>query len=144
LELSALVREEMVALASHPMAEGLELSFDAPTGPVLVRGDAVTLREAIRNVLDNALRHGAGHRLAALVRTTGPTAFVEISDDGPGIPDDRWGVIVQPFTPRDGGRGGTSLGLAIVSEVMRSHHGALHFSRSSIGEFVVTLRLPTA
>ena len=99
----------------------------------------MTLREAVRNVFDNALSHGARTRLNVCVEGMEGCAKVVVRDDGPGISPDRWEAVKAPFTPRSDGRSGASLGLAIVDEVMRAHDGRLEFSFAADGDFVVSL-----
>ncbi|MDQ9589310.1 ATP-binding protein, partial [Serratia marcescens] len=66
------------------------ISFEAPDDRPFVLGDAVSLREAIVNVIDNALRHGTDQRLEVRVRSDALDAYVEVEDDGPGIPPEGW------------------------------------------------------
>jgi len=144
LDVAALVRQAMAELLSRADTRDIDASFDAPDAPLLVHGDAVTLREALRNVLDNALAHGARSRLEVRVAAAEQQVTIEVRDDGPGIAAERWSQVLQPFQPRDGGRDGASLGLAIVGEVMRAHRGSVHFAFDPDGDFVVGLRLPAA
>ena len=115
VDLCLLVRNELTELASGPAAREIDVSFDGPGEPVLILGDAVTLREAVRNVFDNALSHGARTRLNVCVEGMEGCAKVVVRDDGPGISPDRWEAVKAPFTPRSDGRSGASLGLAIVA-----------------------------
>ena len=142
VDIATLLRREMTDMLSEESPRDIEVSFDAPAEPLVVFGDPVTLREAVRNVLNNALRHGAPSRLSVTVARQASFAVVSVLDDGPGIPVDRWDLVRQPFSPRADARGGASLGLAIVNEVIKAHDGELQFSIKDTGEFVVELSIP--
>lgn len=128
-----------------------DLHLAATSEPLRVRGDALLLREAIKNLIDNALKHGraplqialtaAGEGAAAAA--TGPTAVLTIADHGPGIaPADAQTVFERFARGRDAAAGGAGLGLAIVKRIVESHGGAIDLSNRVGGGLVVTLRLP--
>lgn len=142
LDLVALVRQQLVMQLEDGRAADVEVEFEAPDLPMVIQGDAVMLKEALRNVLNNAMTHGVQKRLIVGVSVVGERAEVAVWDDGPGIPPERWQALRAPFTPRSGGRTGTSLGLAIVDEVMRAHRGELMFARPEAGGFRVVLAWP--
>lgn len=128
-----------VLLDAAPLDGTVELSLDAPEEPVLIRGDPVSLREALSNIVHNALRHGARSRLEVRVLQGAGESRVEVLDDGPGISPALWQRVREPFHGRGDGRGGAGLGLAIADEVLRAHGGELSF-RSHSGEgFTVIL-----
>jgi len=131
-----------VMLDVPPAARTLEMSLDAPEGPVTIRGDAISLREAIGNIVGNALRHGAHSRLEVRVVRDATECRVEVLDDGPGIPPAQWTRVREPFHGRNDGQPGAGLGLAIADEVVRAHGGELHFSTHSQEGFAVILRFP--
>ena len=91
-------------------------------------GSAVSeelLREAVSNLLDNALRYGAGGRHVTVgVASSSPEIYVE--DSGPGIPEGERDRVRQRFYRMPGTRGdGCGLGLSIVEEIVRRHAGEL-------------------
>jgi two-component system sensor histidine kinase TctE len=144
IDLARLAREEMSEMLSCHASRMLDLEFDAPDAPCPVMGDPVTLREALRNVLANALKYGAPSLLHVEIARAGPDWELRIVDDGPGIPASVQERIRKPFAARSGNRPGASLGLSIVEEVMRAHRGALRFGQTAKGCFVVTLSMPAA
>lgn len=142
VDIARLVREEVVELLSRDTGRMLDLAFNAPDTSCTAPADPVTLREAVRNVLGNALAYGAPSLLHVDIVAAGPCWEVRFLDDGPGIaPPDRERVR-KPFAARSGDRAGASLGLSIVEEVMRGHGGSLDFATSPQGWFTVILRLP--
>lgn len=128
-----------VLLDAAPLDGAVELSLDAPDEPVPIQGDPVSLREALSNLVHNALRHGARSRVEVRILRDSGEIRVEVLDDGPGIPPALWARVREPFHGRGDDRGGAGLGLAIADEAVRAHRGELSF-RSHSGEgFAVIL-----
>jgi signal transduction histidine kinase len=122
LDLSALTAA--VAEVYAPAAEEAGRRIDAAIAPGLqVAGNATLLRQALANLLDNALSHGAGPIRVALR----PGAVLEVVDDGPGIPPEEREKVTRRFYRLDRSRGtpGTGLGLALVAAIARLHGGTL-------------------
>jgi len=120
------------------------VAFHAPPTPCMIVGDALSLREAIKNVLVNALAYGAPHRLHVDVTRVDDQWRVRFFDDGPGIPESEWQRVRTPFSSRADGREGASLGLAMVAEVMLAHGGTMTFEGGHDAGFAVVLTLPMA
>lgn len=150
-EIGAFAPVDLVELARTVLAAAVPLSFDrdvriafeAPEQPVMVEGDAVSLREALSNIIHNALVHGAETRLSVSVGG-GPDdswpdgAWIEVNDDGPGIPEAERARALEPF--HSGSGAGTGLGLAIAAEVMKAHRGRIQFRHDPAEGFTVVLR----
>ncbi|PSJ56069.1 sensor histidine kinase [Pseudaminobacter soli (ex Li et al. 2025)] len=118
------------------------ISFEAPDEHPIVSADAISLREAIVNVIDNALRHGTTSRLDVRVCIDDGSARVEVEDDGPGIPPQEWGRITRRFETSKSSGGSTGLGFAIASEVVAAFGGGLSFREKQPGAgFTVVLTL---
>lgn len=138
---------DLIEVARRALHDGVPLAterdiavvFEAPPHPVLIHGDPVSLREAVANVVHNAVKHGARTHLQVTVRKVDDRVHVEVSDDGPGIPEAEWQRVKEPFKGRGDGQSGSSLGLAIVSDVVRAHGGSLAFGTSPAGDFTVSL-----
>jgi two-component system OmpR family sensor kinase len=109
---------------------------------VTVRGDPRLLRRLIRNLLENARRHGAPP-VEVRVSRAGSGAELRVSDHGPGIPDAEREGVFQPFHrfAGSGERAGAGLGLALVRQIARRHGGDARYvaGAPSGGSFVVTL-----
>ena len=132
------VAAEVVRLAVPDEAvRPLDLRLDIAEEPVGVSGDRVSLVEAVKNLVDNALRHGARRRLAIRVASEGERSILSVADDGPGIPADLRETATAPFAHGDGG--GSGLGLAIVRDVVEAHGGELVFDAAPNGDFRVRL-----
>ena len=90
--------------------------------PVTIRGDARLLRRLIRNLLDNARRHGAPP-IAVTVSRRDRQAVIEVADGGIGIPEAERDKVFRPFHRVGGESKGAGLGLALVRQIARLHGG---------------------
>ena len=110
--------------------------------PPTVHGWANGLRLVVDNLLENAALHGGGRVDVDLAREDGRW-LLRVADDGPGIPEDERGRLLEPFAR---GRGttaqGTGLGLAIVAQQVGLHGGELRLAGSELGGLAVEVRLP--
>ncbi|MDH0864630.1 sensor histidine kinase [Mitsuaria sp. GD03876] len=158
LDLADTVRE--VALDLAPLIADAELDFELSTGPAPVRGHAWALRELVRNLLHNALRHSPrGGRLAVTLRAevegddggpgglgAGGAIELRIADSGPGIPASLRPKLGEPFAA--GPNGGSGLGLAICREIVASLGGTLALDNRErdgvIAGLDAVVRLPAA
>ena len=124
--------------------------FELPecTGEVVVPGVARLLRRAVRNLLENAVRHGrrTGHaEVVAQLSLEGGYAVLHIDDRGPGVPADQRERIFEPFYRLPGAserEGGVGLGLALVRQIAARHGGSVACDNREGGGARFTLRLP--
>ena len=137
VDLAALARAEVEAMAPILAERGTTLRCDL--APALAHpAEAGQLAQVLRNLLENAVRHG---REAGVVGLSTGTAeggvFLLVRDDGPGIPREHIPRLTERFYRVDKGRsrsaGGTGLGLAIVKHVVNRHRGRLSIE-STVGE----------
>jgi signal transduction histidine kinase len=156
LDLTDLVRTLLASLAPAAAAAGITLDDEAPAGEaspalpsagVWVRGDASSLRVALRHVLDNAFKFTpAGGRVAARVRQSGDRALVFVSDTGPGIPLAQIDEVFEPFRQQDGStaraHGGLGLGLTIARKLVERHGGHLDLRSDASGGATLLVTLP--
>ncbi|MBQ0819928.1 sensor histidine kinase [Microvirga sp. HBU67558] len=116
-------------------------SLELPPDPVTIEGDAISLKEAVKNVVDNAVRHGAPTQLTLRVRRQSQTVDIEVEDDGPGIPPELWPQVTERFgAPSPGGSG---LGLSIAADVLAAHGGRLTFRHADGNGFAIIMSLPS-
>jgi signal transduction histidine kinase len=91
--------------------------------PQILRGDSAAIREALRNLVENAVKHTpAGTRIRVEVR---PDGAVVVEDSGPGIPSELAAQLFEPFRKGDPSKEGAGLGLTIVRRAVELHHGAV-------------------
>lgn len=129
VDLSVLARE--VISASDDLAAGgsVRLEVDQPKGiAAVVRGDEEALRQALSNLVSNAIAHSGEGGVVRIVLERGEGALtVSVVDQGEGIPAEAIERIFERFyrvdTARSRGRGSTGIGLSIVKHVMQAHGG---------------------
>jgi heavy metal sensor kinase len=123
-------------------AAGLSLEVEAPSELTAV-ADRTRLEQALGNLVDNAVRYGAGTvRLEA--RSQNGSLELRVSDEGAGFAPEFLPRAFERFSRDDGGRvrGSTGLGLAIVQAIAKAHGGAATARNASSGGAEVTLLLP--
>jgi signal transduction histidine kinase len=99
--------------------------------PPTVQGNATLLRELLRNLLENALRHGGdAPHVTVRFRQVERGCEVIVEDDGPGVDASLLSTLFEPF--RSGGKG-SGLGLAIARRIARGHGGDLTYEAGSPG-----------
>ena len=120
LDLSTVVRAAVDAVALHGASIRAEVDDELPR----VQADAVRVRQALDNLVGNALAHG-GPEVSITVRawSSGEEVLVSVSDDGPGIPEAEHDRIFEPGVSLDDAGSGWGLGLALV-EAIADAHGA--------------------
>jgi signal transduction histidine kinase len=107
----------------------------------LVQGDAVRLRQALDNLIVNAVTHGAGPaEVVVTVRVVGGAVAVSVADSGSGISATDHARIFEPGVRLGGRRQGSGLGLMVVRAVAEAHGGTVQVESTPAGAvFVLTL-----
>ena len=144
---------DLAAIAGDAAAEVAPVAGDRELNvedgrPLQISGNPDELHRMVLNLLENAVRHTPpGTRIELRLARDGATASVEVSDDGPGIPEAEREHIFDRFVRGSGpadtaGGSGTGLGLAIARAVARSHGGEVQASRSDSGGATFRVTLP--
>ncbi len=146
VDICALLRD-----ISADLREGGErLSISCPHDAPRLHARPQALKRALRNVVENALRH-ARARVRVGVLTTGEGDHHEeirivIEDDGPGIAPEERERVFRPFVRLDSARnmdgGGTGLGLSIARDIVQGHGGDIRLDESALGGLRVEISLP--
>lgn len=114
---------DLLALAAE---EAARYDLEASGASVTVSGDRTLLRRVIRNLIENARRHGGDGPVAVSVMSEHGRAVLEVTDCGPGVPESERQRIFEPFYrppgSKENGRG-SGLGLALVLDIARRHGG---------------------
>ncbi|MCG2577468.1 sensor histidine kinase N-terminal domain-containing protein [Dechloromonas sp. XY25] len=134
-----------VAESWLPKAIGKDIDLGFELSPALVVGNEVLLQELLANLLDNALRHTpVGGIVTVHCRSADGKAWLGVEDSGPGIPENERQRVGERFYRPAGQIGdGCGLGLAIVREIARQHHGELHIGTSEkLGGALLQVELP--
>lgn len=124
----------------------VEVQLSCATEPIRVRMDPMMLKRGVDNIVRNAIQAvyeahptGGGRVFVHAYQSKG-TGFVEIRDNGPGIDEEHWERVFDPYyTTR---AEGTGLGLAIVKKVVLEHGGELRLDRAPEGGARFSIELP--
>lgn len=147
LELTALLKATAHSLQPRLEAAGLTLRIQ-DCAAVTVIGEAFLLRQAIANLLDNAIDFSPpGSTITVACTLAGQEVALHIRDHGPGIPDYASERIFERFysLPRPGSsKKSTGLGLPFVREVAALHGGSIALSNAEDGGALACLTLPLA
>jgi len=112
---------------------------------VEVTGIPLLLREALVNLVDNALRYaGRGARVTVQVTGTADRAELVVTDNGPGIPEDLREQVFERFFRATHEGNGCGLGLAIVKEIVERHGGRIALTTAQPRGLRVSMSLPLA
>ena len=125
-------------------ASGVSLTIDI-SQPVPVRGDATRLRQAVANLVDNAIKYTpVGGHVVVRAEKIDERATVWVSDTGVGVPDDEKSKVWERLYRCDASRtkSGLGLGLSMVRAIMRAHGGDALVRDQASGGSVFELTLP--
>jgi two-component system sensor histidine kinase TctE len=118
-----------------------EAGDDAP--PVMVQGHPLLIREALQNLIDNAIRYaGPGSEVTVGVWRDGSFGVVQVADTGPGIPPDLHRAVFERFVRATHEGSGCGLGLAIVKSIAERHAGQVSLSSLAPHGLQVRIALP--
>jgi two-component system sensor histidine kinase CreC len=145
--LRALLADAVASAQAAGAPRGIALTLDAPADAA-VDGDALLLRRAVANLLDNALDFSPqGGAIEVALRVRGRSAEVAVRDHGPGIPDyadervfEKFYSLARPGTQRRS----TGLGLPFVREIAALHAGRASLRNAAGGGALATLTLPAS
>nr|WP_194434414.1 sensor histidine kinase [Stenotrophomonas maltophilia] len=141
VDLAALARGVVERYADRALAAGVDLGYEGPDDGVQVQGDPQLLREALGNLLDNALRYGAVPGVITLgVRQEAEGVQAWVDDDGAGIAEAERTRVTERFYRASSEGDGCGLGLAIVAEIAQRHGATLMIDTAPIGGARVGLR----
>lgn len=145
LSLAALARTAARDLEVAAEMRGIDFRMDL-NNDARIEGDEIALLEAIRNLLDNAIKYGPPDDFVAITVTAGPAPEICIADHGPGVPRRDRDLVFERF--RRGSVGaetlGSGLGLSIVRQVMRAHRGRVRLEENAPQGLKARLVFPPA
>ncbi len=142
-DLHAVCADAVAFMAPLAVEMSKTIALTGAPGPVWVRGQAEALFRAVRNLIENAIRHTPpGVSIEVEVARDG---VVRVLDDGPGVPDADRESIFRRFWRRDRAKAESrGLGLAIVARVAEAHEGSVTVENRPEGGAVFTLKLRPA
>jgi two-component system, cell cycle sensor histidine kinase PleC len=129
--------------------QGVSVTWRAPSAPIILRVDEIKLKQALINVVANAIKFTPAHgRIVIEVETTQETVDIRVADTGIGIKPADIPKVFEPYTQIDSAvaalHKGTGLGMPLALNLMRLHGGTV-LIESAVGVgTTVTLRLPAS
>jgi two-component system NtrC family sensor kinase len=121
------VARETASLIEHQLKSArIEVAVDLDAAPVCIKGNSGKLQQVFLNLFLNArdaMEHGGTLRIHS--RAEDGTARIEVSDSGPGIPQEHLARIYDPFFTTKGAKKGTGLGLAVTYGIVKEHSGLI-------------------
>ncbi len=151
-QIQDLIKDVYEELSLKAAERGIKLTFKKGTErPMMVNADKQKIKQVLVNLVENAIKYGNdnGTITAGCYETDGKNAYIEISDDGPGISEEHLPRIFERFYRADRHRaraiGGTGLGLAIVKHIIEAHGQTVNVrSKPQVGSsFGFTLEMAT-
>ena len=119
-----------VASIYQEVRPGLVVRCSVPEAPLWIAVDPALMRQALVNLIDNAIEAIEGEgEIEMVARIEGDDAILEVLDDGPGLPTDDLQLLTRPFYSTKGR--GSGMGLAIVERVVRDHGGSFELGERS-------------
>lgn len=145
-DLSALVAEVLTSLQTHAQAKSIVLKQSLIPLPFPLYADRRRLQQVVSNLVSNAIKYTPDNSLVTIqARATEGLAFIEVTDTGYGIPADELPRIFDRFyraRKHKDKAAGTGLGLTIVQDIVKAHHGeVLVTSQEGVGS-TFQVRLP--
>jgi signal transduction histidine kinase len=132
IDLRRLVEESFLAHRDQAWQKRLTYEVALPEQPMSVNGDPAQLREALANLIVNAIKYTPeGGRVLVSLQQNHSRAVVNVEDTGYGIPPEQQEKLFQPFFRADMNEtkhiDGTGLGLHLVKNIIERHFGKIHF-----------------
>ena len=128
------------------VADKKEITITQNPGTAEIVGNDTLIYRAIYNLVENAIKYNhTGGNVTVSIKEDSEFATVIVSDNGPGIQQEDWQHIFEPFFRIDKSRsrdmGGAGLGLALVKEIARQHGGDVYVVQSSKNGTEIALKL---
>lgn len=147
-DLRRLAREVAAEQVPRAIAAGIDLGSDdrhSGQSPLFVLGNPMLIREAIVNLVDNAIRYaGRGATTTVGVHRDGSNAVLVVEDTGPGLPSADRERVFERFARATHDGNGAGLGLAIVREVVERSQGSVGIEPAEPHGLRCVVRLPLA
>jgi len=140
LDLVTICAQVTANLAPMAIAAGYEISLQSDAERIHTWGDQSALERAVINLVQNAIQHGGRH--GAIIVAARLPSTIEVTDQGPGIPPSQREQVFEPFHRLQPLALGAGLGLNLVREIVRLHHGEVSVGDGPSGGACFRITLP--
>ncbi len=141
-DLADAARSSVRQIEALPFRQGVDIRIEAPAEAVVVSADRQFVEEAVVNLLRNACEAcGRDGRILVSVQAEHDSGWIEVLDNGPGVPIAQRDEIFRLF--RSSKEGGTGVGLAFSRKIAESHHGTLDLVDAPTNGACFRLTLPS-
>jgi len=141
-DLSLICRRVAEQIGPFAIRQGRSIEVFGADFPITVHGNADALEQAVRNLVENALKHAKPDTAVVIEVDREPS--IKVIDQGAGIPKDQRDVVFRRFWRADNPAGGAGLGLSIVQKTIEIHNGTIDIEDNPQGGTIFTIRLPHA
>lgn len=148
LDLAEELRKILLENELNWRKDGVLLNSDIPENTVCIYGSGLLVERILQNLISNSVKYKTAEQVAISVALTAGSAeaIAEISDDGPGVPEDLLPRLTDPFYRTDKARSrtedGSGLGLSIVVRAMELMRGKVEITLARPHGLVIRLRFP--
>jgi signal transduction histidine kinase len=146
VSLKTIIQEAVAQVATAASAKDVLLTISAADDPVVIRGDANRLRQAVWHLLANAIKFTPAQGHIDVGLESSDNAVITVSDSGPGIAPEFLPQIFDRFTQADSSptrtSGGLGIGLSLARDLIERHGGDIKATSQTDGGAVFTIRLP--
>lgn len=140
VDLNSAAADIAASFAPLALASGKSIELQRSDDPVRVRTSTFALREALGNLIENAINHTPAGTSVRVRVTDRPG--IEVMDQGPGIPAEQRALVFERFWRGDRSKGGAGLGLSIVERIMKGLHGSVAVAEAPGGGAAFSLVFP--
>jgi signal transduction histidine kinase len=140
IDLNALAADTAASFAPLALASNRTIELLRSDAPALVRTNSFALREALGNLIENAIAHTLAGSSVRVRVTNRPS--IEVIDSGPGIPVEQRSFVFERFWRADQNTSGAGLGLSIVDRIMKTLNGSVCLDDAPSGGAQFTLVFP--
>ncbi len=142
VDLGLVARDAIAQEAPRALDAGVNVELEAPEAPFALKGNMAAIGAALRNLVDNAVRHSPrGGRV--LVRLVPAERAVEVCDEGSGVEESARQSIFEPFWRKPESKG-AGVGLAIVREMAELHGGRVSLRDNAPHGAIFRIAFPAA
>ncbi|GJI86891.1 sensor histidine kinase [Duganella hordei] len=143
VDLRLVARDLVAQLVPRALRAGQDLGLDESAGAVTVNANAMLLREALSNMIDNAIQYaGVRAEITVRVQQQDGAGLLIVEDNGPGIPAELQAQVFERFVRATYSGNGCGLGLAIVKEIVERHQGTVRLESIEPHGLRVVMSLP--